>query len=232
MLKRLLASFNNAITGIIETVRTEANMKIHMVMAFIVLIMCLFFTLTRAEVGVLVLCVAFVMFAELINTALEYIVDLTAQHYHPLAKRAKDAAAGAVLVSAIASVLVGYVILSNKLSDINFNVISTIRRTDALFVFFVLIIVFIVTIILKSLVGEGTPLRGGMPSGHSTLSFSLATIIAFSIKEPMVIALAYVLALIVSQSRVDAEIHNIWEVIIGALLGVIITAVMFLIFKP
>lgn len=231
MLKRLMASFNNAFTGIVETVRTQANMKIHMVMAFAVLIMCLFFEVSSFQLMILVLCIAFVMFAELINTALEYIVTLTAQHYHPLAKRAKDAAAGAVLVSAIASVFIGYVIFGDKLSDINFVVINTIRSKNSWFIFFVLMIVFILTIILKSLIGEGTPLKGGMPSGHSTLAFSLATIIAFSVKEPMVIALSYVLALIVSQSRVDAEIHNIWEVLVGALLGTIITAILYLIFK-
>ncbi len=231
MLKRLMASFNNAFTGIVETVRTQPNMKIHMIMAFIVLIMCLFFEVSSFQLMILVLCIAFVMFAELVNTALEYLVNLTAQHYHPLAKRAKDAAAGAVLVSAIASVFIGYVIFGDKLSNINFVVINTIRSKNSWFIFFVLMIVFIITIILKSLVGEGTPLKGGMPSGHSTLSFSLATIIAFSVKEPMVIALSYILALIVSQSRVDAEIHTIWEVIVGALLGTIITAILFLIFK-
>ena len=231
MLKRLMASFNNAFSGIVETVRTQANMKIHMVMSIIVLIMCLFLNISRFELIALVLCVAFVMFAELINTALENIVNLTAQHYHPLAKRAKDAAAGAVLVSAMASVIIGFLIFGDKLSDINFNVVNAIKSKNSWFIFFVLIILFIFTIILKSLIGEGTPLRGGMPSGHSTLSFSLATIIAITVKEPMVVALSYALALVVCQSRIDAEIHNIWEVLVGALLGMIITAILFLIFK-
>ncbi len=231
MLKRLMTSINNAFIGIVETVRSQTNMRIHMVSAFIVMMMCLFFDVSSFQVMILVLCIAFVMFAELVNTALEHIVNLTAQHYHPLAKRAKDAAAGAVLVAATASVFIGYIIFGDKLSSINFAVINAIRSKNSSFVFFVLLIVFIVTITFKSIIGEGTPLRGGMPSGHSTLAFSLATIIAFSVKEPMVIALSYTMALIVSQSRVDAEIHTIWEVIVGALLGTIITSILFLIFK-
>jgi len=231
MLKRLMASFNNAVSGIIETVRTQPNMKIHMVMAFIVLVMCSVYGILRSELIILVLCIAFVMFAELVNTALEYIVDLTAQHYHPLAKRAKDAAAGAVLVSAVASAFIGLAIFKDKLGTISFKTINFIKSDKYWFIFFVLMIVFILTIILKSFIGEGTPLKGGMPSGHSTLSFSLATIIAFTAEESMVKILAYLLALIVSQSRVDADIHSTWEVLAGALLGTLITAILYLLFK-
>ena len=94
----------------------------------------------------------------------------------------------------------------------------------------VLVIVCIATIVVKAIYGEGTPLRGGMPSGHSTISFSIATIIALITEEPLCIMLSYLLAFIVAQSRVDSETHSILEVTVGALFGTLLTLFIFKIF--
>ena len=65
-------------------------------------------------------------------------------------------------------------------------------------------------IIVKAIFGEGTPLKGGMPSGHSALAFSLATAISLITEEPICIMLSYLMAFITAQSRVDSEVHSVF----------------------
>lgn len=94
-----------------------------------------------------------------------------------------------------------------------------------------LVIVVLTTVIIKAIFGEGTPLKGGMPSGHSALAFSISTAIALITEQPICIVLAYVMALITAQSRVDSEVHTVFEVIVGGMLGMLLTLLIFTIFK-
>jgi len=230
-IKKTLESFNNAITGIIDTVRTERNMKIHLIAALGVLIVSFFFDISKYEFLILVVTITMVIAAELINTAIEAAIDMTTNYYHPLAKIAKNAAAGAVLVAAISAVLVGYVIFWDKLSSFSFDVIRKVKNSQPYTILIVLIIVCIATIIAKAIFGEGTPLKGGMPSGHSALGFSIATAISLITEEPICILLSFLLAFITAQSRVDSEVHSISEVIVGAIFGIILTLFIFVLFR-
>ena len=230
-MKKTLESFNNAITGIIDTVRTERNMKIHLIAALGVLIVSFFFDISKFEFLILAVTITMVIAAELINTAIEAAIDMTTNYYHPLAKIAKNAAAGAVLVTAISAVLVGYVIFWNKLSSFSFDLIRKVKNSEPYTMLIVLIIVCIATIIAKAIFGEGTPLKGGMPSGHSALGFSIATAISLITEEPICILLSFLLAFITAQSRVDSEVHSISEVIVGAIFGIILTLFIFTLFR-
>ncbi|HCW05538.1 MAG: phosphatase PAP2 family protein [Clostridiales bacterium] len=230
-IKKLVDSFNYAIEGIIYAVRTQRNMRIHMAVALCVLTACFFYDLNKIELLIIAITITMVIMAELINTAVESAIDATTNYYHPLAKIAKNTAAGAVLVTAINAVIVGYVIFWDKLTDITFVVITKIKQSNPYMILLVLVIVCIATIVVKAIYGEGTPLRGGMPSGHSTISFSIATIIALITEEPLCIMLSYLLAFIVAQSRVDSETHSILEVTVGALFGTLLTLFIFRIFS-
>ena len=95
----------------------------------------------------------------------------------------------------------------------------------------VLFIVCIATIIVKAIFGEGTPLKGGMPSGHSALGFSIATAISLITEEPICILLSFLLAFITAQSRVDSEVHSILEVVVGAIFGTLLTLIIFTVFR-
>ncbi|MHC1683476.1 MAG: diacylglycerol kinase [Clostridiaceae bacterium] len=229
--KKVVDSFNYAIEGIIYAVRTQRNMRIHMLVSLLILTACFFYNLSKGEILILTLSITLVIFAELINTAIECTIDIISNYYHPLAKIAKNTAAGAVLVTAINAVFVGYIIFWDKLSVITFEVVNKIRHTNSYMVFLILIILCIITIIIKAIYGEGTPLRGGMPSGHSAISFAIATIIALLVVDPAVMLLSYILALIVAQSRVDSNVHSVLEVFVGALFGVFITILVFRIFS-
>ena len=229
--KKILESFNNAITGIIDTVRTERNMKIHLIAAVGILIVSFFFDISKFEFLILAVTITMVIAAELINTAIEAAIDMTTNYYHPLAKVAKNAAAGAVLVTAISAVLVGYVIFWDKLSSFSFDLIRKVKNSEPYTMLIVLVIVCIATIIAKAIFGEGTPLKGGMPSGHSALGFSIATAISLITEQPICILLSFLLAFITAQSRVDSEVHSISEVIVGAIFGIILTLFIFTLFR-
>lgn len=230
-MKKLLDSFNYAINGIIYALRTQRNMRIHFGIALIVLLSTFFYDISKLEFIALAICITMVIAAELINTAIESVIDLGTNHYHPLAKIAKDTAAGAVFLTALNAVLVGYIVFGDKIMDISYQFAHKLREKDHFIVFVIIMIVAIITVIAKAIWGEGTPLQGGMPSGHSAIAFSIATCISMISNEPIVYMLSYFMALITAQSRVDSKVHTVKEVIVGAVLGISITVIIFKIFN-
>lgn len=229
-IKKLSDSFNNAIDGIIYAVRTQLNMKIHFIIAILVLLLSLFFDFSKIEMLILFFTISLVIVLEMINTAIEATIDVIANYYHPLAKIAKNVAAGAVLIAAINSVVVGYLLFFDRLKPITSTVFMKIKQSNTTVVFICLILTVLITIVIKAIYGEGSPLKGGMPSGHSALAFGIATSISLVTDQLLIITLSYFLAFLVAQSRVDAKIHSIFEVIVGAVLGILISILIFKLF--
>ena len=114
MLKKRLDSFRYAIAGIVWLLRSQANTKIHLAAAAIVVAGGWFFGLSAMEWCLVVFAIATVFAAEAFNTALEELTDLASPQYHPLAGRAKDLAAGAVLLTAIGAATVGLIVFLPK----------------------------------------------------------------------------------------------------------------------
>lgn len=108
--RSLNESFIYAISGLRETILKERNMKIHLLAAFFAVLLGVIFSLNRIEWGFLFLTICIVLTAEMINTAIERTVDLVTDNYHPLAKAAKNVAAGAVFLSALIAVVMGIII--------------------------------------------------------------------------------------------------------------------------
>lgn len=109
-------SMTYALSGIATVFRRERNLRIDAVIGLAVLAAAFCFRVTRTEWLILIMTVTGVMAAEVMNSAVEYLTDLsTGGTYHPLAKAAKDAAAGAVLVTAAGALLVGAVIFGPRL---------------------------------------------------------------------------------------------------------------------
>ncbi len=111
----LWASFKYAGEGLFYAIRTQRNFRIHLVMAVIVVAMGARLRLPGTSWAILVSMIGLVLVTEMINTAAEALVDLASPDYHPLAKLVKDVAAGAVLVIALTSVVVGLIILGPPL---------------------------------------------------------------------------------------------------------------------
>ena len=114
----LINSFKYAIAGIKSAVKNEQNLRIHFLAAAIVLIVAFLLKIPKVEFIVLILLIALVIVAELFNSVVEYIVDLITSEFHPLAKLAKDVAAGAVLFMAIVSVVIGILIFYQPLVNL------------------------------------------------------------------------------------------------------------------
>jgi diacylglycerol kinase (ATP) len=106
-----IRSIRFALRGIWLTLRTQHNAWIHAVATVLVIATALFFRVSAAEWSWLILAIMAVWTAEALNTALELIADAASQEFHPLIGKAKDVAAGAVLISAIGSVVIGVLIL-------------------------------------------------------------------------------------------------------------------------
>lgn len=217
---RFWSSFHHAFEGVVYAARTQRNMQLHLLAAALVLAATIFLRLQRPYVIGIVITVAVVLAVELLNTALEAVVDLMTLVHHPLAKIAKDAAAGAVLIVAFAAVIVGYLTFYEGLVAGGDRVYLAALSLPANAVFIGLVIVGIATVIAKAKVGRGSALHGGAVSGHAALAFAAATFISLLGQSALLAGLAYFLALLVTQSRVESGVHSVREVFWGGLLGV------------
>lgn len=228
---RWIESVNCAIEGILWTARTQRHMRYHFLAAALVLFIALYLQVSTLEFMLLALAITLVLFAELINTALEVVVDLVSPDYHILAKRAKDVAAGAVLVASVGAAVLGYLTLSRHLFA---PVLVRLAGAGAFPGDIALVAVLVVTIaviLLKALFNRGTPLHGGLPSGHAAVAFSIALSIVFSGGGTVIAVLAIALATMVSHSRLLLRIHTLTEVVLGALLGIFLTSLIYLVFR-
>ncbi|AYW48845.1 UDP kinase [Tetragenococcus osmophilus] len=114
--KNLVNSFEFAFTGLRTVYKDERNMKIHIFCAFLVVILGFVVQLNRFEWCWIGLCIFLILAMEMVNTVCENIVDMmTDKHFHPLGKKVKDIAAGAVLLTTIFSVVVGALIFLPKI---------------------------------------------------------------------------------------------------------------------
>ena len=216
-------SFNVAIEGIIETIRTERNMKFHAFCTILVLMISIFLGVSRMELIVLSISMSLVLAAELLNTAIESFVDLVSPDYNLLAKRAKDVGAGAVFIAATNALIVGYLVLHKRIAGEFASFFDLLKESYANVIVFLLIFLVILVISIKSFFKKGTPLRGGIPSGHSALGGALFVGIFFLTDDVRIFYLSLFLLILVLQSRVEGKIHTVLETIIGAVLGMGVT---------
>ena len=229
--RTLIDSFNNAMHGIISTVKSERNMKIHLAAAVMVLVMSLFYDLTRTEFIIICITIALVLICELFNTAIEVVIDTLIGIYHPKAKVVKDTAAAAVFISALLSIIVAYVIFFDRVSTSLEIGIVRIKQTQMHVTIIAIVLTMIAVLILKAIFKKGTPFSGGMPSGHSAVAFSAATAVALYSNNTGITILFIIVALLVVQSRLEGKIHNAIELIAGAVIGFLVTLLLFQFFS-
>lgn len=225
--RNLIDSFNNAANGILSAVRSERNMKIHISTAALVLILSLFYDLTRTEFLIVCITIAIVIICELFNTAIEVIIDTLIDIYHPKAKVVKDTAAGAVFIASLLSVLVGYFIFFDRVSTSLEIGIVRIKQAPMHLTVIAIILTLLLVLLLKAFFKKGTPFSGGMPSGHSAIAFSAVTAAALWTNNVNITILFLIVALLVVQSRLEGKIHSVIELIAGAVIGFSVTLLLF-----
>ena len=113
--KNFADAWKNAFNGIIYATTTQGNIKKQLIIAVVVVIISLFFNLSKAEFLCFLFTIVLILFAEMVNTAIETVVDLYVDVYHPKAKIAKDVAAGGVVITTINAVIVAYLLLFDKI---------------------------------------------------------------------------------------------------------------------
>lgn len=227
----ILDSFNYAFEGIIQVLRTQRNLRIHFAVAVAVLVVALIVNVSKIELIALLLSITFVLIAEMLNSAIEGAIDATTTSFDPNAKLAKDVAAGAVLIASVNAVAVGYLVFAGKAADRSSKILERLRDAPAEVTLVALVLTVIVVIGTKAYTGRGTPLRGGLPSGHSALAFAgwmAATYVVGAGEHRFVISsLTLIMALLVAQTRVESGVHSAVEVFYGGLIGALVTLVCF-----
>jgi diacylglycerol kinase (ATP) len=226
----LFDSFNYAFEGIIHVLRTQRNLRIHFVIAIAVIAAAVALGVQRLELIALLIAIAFVLVTEMINTAIEGAIDVSTTSFDPNAKLAKDVAAGAVLIASVMAVAVGYLVFAHAAAHRTARLLDRVRDAPAEITLVALVLVVFVVIGTKAATGRGTPLRGGLPSGHAALAFAgwmAATYVANDNHRFLISSLTFVMAVLVAQTRVESGIHSALEVLYGGALGALVTLVVF-----
>jgi diacylglycerol kinase (ATP) len=230
----IIESFNYAFEGIIHVLRTQRNLRIHFAIAAAVIVFALIVNVTKLELIALLISITFVLISEMLNSAVEAAIDIATTSFDPMAKLAKDVAAGAVLIASTNAVAVGYLVFAGKVADRSSHLLDRLRQAPAELTLVALVLTVIAVIATKAYTGRGTPLRGGVPSGHAALAFAgwvAATYAAGHEHRFLVSTIALIMALLVAQTRVESGVHSALEVTYGALFGGLCTLVVFQVFS-
>lgn len=220
----------NAFNGIIYATTTQGNIRKQLLIAVVVMLISLLFNLTRAEFLCLMFTVILIILAEMFNTAVETVVDLYTDLYHPKAKIAKDVAAGGVVITAVNAMIVAYFLFFDKISDIGLNFLRNLANSPVhmAFIGVFLIIILIVTLKAASSTNKHKLLKNGFsPSGQAAMAFGASTIIWLSTENIVVLTLSFIMAILVCVTRIESKKKTTKEVIFGALTGISVIALLY-----
>lgn len=223
--RKWLRSFRYAYEGLIYALSTQRNMKFHFIAALSVLLLALFFDLSRLEILFIILAITLILVTELVNTAIERAVDLAMPDLHPIAKIAKDVAAAAVLVTAIFAVIVGLIVFFEPINSLlsHSREHSQSVSVDAIWLFAGLVVLSVIIIQTRFTKKR----KNQQPSLLAALSFSLSTMIVLYASELFVGLLAFALSLVTVTVLYEKTERSFASLLLGGLIGVVITALAY-----
>jgi diacylglycerol kinase (ATP) len=211
-LRKVIESANYAIEGILHAATTQRHVRYHFYAAVLILLLGLILGVTRFEFIVIVIVAIMVLAVEILNSAIEETVNIIFQEYDRRAKVIKDLAAGAVLITAVGAMIVGYVVFYKYFIGFFDEGIMIVKRSGDNIAIISIIVVLILVIITKTFFGRGHPLRGGMPSGHAAVAFSVWMAVSFLSETFLLSFLILILAILIAQSRVRYILWALKEV--------------------
>lgn len=223
-------AWRNAFEGIIYAITTQSNIKKQLVIAVAVMLISLFFDLNKAEFLCLMFTVVLIIVAEMINTAIETVVDLYTDLYHPKAKIAKDVGAGAVVLTAINALIVAYFLFFEKISTIGLTLVDEIANSPTHLAFVAIFLTVIVIVTLKAAATKNNHKfikENFMPSGQTAVAFAGLTIIWLTTRNVVIFTLSLVLALIVAINRYENGKRTKSEVVVGAWVGIMVVVLLY-----
>lgn len=225
-------ALKNAFNGLIYAITTQNSIKKQLVIAASVMILSLFFDFKTSEFLCLIFAIVLVIFAEMINTGIETLVDLYTDLYHPKAKIAKDVGAGAVLLMSINSVVVAYFLFLRNTDitkfgeSIFFNAIKS--PVDLAFIGVVLTTIIIIGVIAYMRARKKVYNKKiFIPSGQSAIAGSILATIGANTKNLLIFMLSLILALMVLENRMENEKKSFAEVIFGTCMGILIVLLVY-----
>jgi len=232
--KHLGESFYHAFEGLSHAIWTQRHVRVQLIIVALALTLSYVMHIDTVHLLFVLSAVSAVIIAELFNTAIEVVVNMITETYHPLAKVAKDVAAAGVLIASMYAFLVGVTVfvpvadISKWLAKEN---IQQVPQPDlAVIILLAIAVVSIIIPIFKVRVGHGSLMRGGAVSAHTAVAFLLFAAIAVkSGFKPLITIPAFALALLVAQSRVEGKIHTVAEVLWGATVALVVMTVLMLI---
>src|SRR5438067_389590 len=227
-------SFNFAFEGIIHVLRTQRNLRIHFAIAVAVIVFALIVNVTKLELIALLISITFVLISEMLNSAVEAAIDIATTSFDPMAKLAKDVAAGAVLIASTNAIAVGYLVFAGKVADRSAHLLDRLRQAPAELTLVALVLTVIAVIATKADTMRETTHQCRTPSGHAAVAFAgwiAATYVAGGDHRFLISTIALIMALLVAQTRVESGVHSTMEVAYGALFGALCTLVIFQVFS-
>ena len=228
--KNFADAWKNAFNGIIYATTTQSNIKKQLIIAVIVVVISLFFNLSRAEFLCFLFTIILIIFAEMVNTAIETVVDLYVDVYHPKAKIAKDVAAGGVVITTINAIIVAYFLFFDKISDIGLNFIENVTNSPTHLAFSIIIITVIAVLALIAYAKTNKHKKFNekfVPSGHTTIAFAANTIIWLLTNNIVILMLSLVMAILIAESRAAAKEHKLSEIIFSGCFGTIMVLILY-----
>lgn len=224
-----LDACQNALDGIIYAITTQSNIKKQLIIAVAVMLISLFFDLSKAEFLCLMFTVVLIIVAEMVNTAIETVVDLYTDLYHPKAKIAKDVGAGAVVIAAINAVIVAYFLFLKKLVPSGLKIVDDVANSPVHLAFVSVLLTVIVIVTLKAAATRNHKFikKNFMPSGQTAVAFAALTIVWLTTRNVVIFTLALVLALLVAINRYQTGKRSKSEIAVGACVGVLVVVLLY-----
>lgn len=225
-----LDACKNALDGIIYAITTQSNIKKQLLIAVVVMLVSLFFNLNKAEFLCLMFTVVLIIVAEMFNTAIETVVDLYTDLYHPKAKIAKDVGAGAVVIAAINALIVAYFLFFEKISDIGIQFIDNIAKSPIHLAFVCILLTAIAAVTLKAALTNTKHKfvkEKFMPSGQTAIAFAALTIIWLTTRNVVIFTLSLLLALIIAINRYENGKRSKSEIVVGACVGTLVVILLY-----
>lgn len=224
--RKWLRSFRYAYEGIKYALSTQRNMKFHFMVAFGVMILALFFHLSKLEILFILLSVTLVIVTELINTGVEKAVDLAMPQKHPLAKIAKDVAAASVLVSAVFAVVVGLIVFYDPIDRLFLHIRESADpgTVQEISVFISIVLMAVTVIQTRYSMSRGATFR---PSMMVAVSFAVSTLMSILVPETLVILMAYLLSVLLSLVLYEKTERSLGSILFSGIFGSFITVLIY-----
>lgn len=225
--KTFFTALGHAIDGVIRAFKTERNLRIDYVIGLAVFLCSLFFDFTKTEFACICLTVGFVIFAEMINSAVEYIVDLVTDKYDDRAKAAKDIAAGGVLIASGVAVIVAYFLFVDKIHYATTHILESILSSKLHILATIIFAIILLAVILKGIFGKSDKFSEAYPSARVALAFALTTYSYIITREIFVVAITFLLSMMIAQIRVENTKVKPIYMVFSAVLGVLVVLIIY-----